>query len=71
MQCDVNSRWRPAAILDFVFGELLTQHHIETVIVYLAFKFGDNSSTGCRNMTLLINPRWRPAAILNFDMEST
>jgi len=42
------SKWRPAAILDFVTGQKWRNSTLQTVHVYQNAKFGDNISNGGR-----------------------
>jgi len=60
------SKWRPAAILDFVTGQKWRNNTLRTVHVYHRAKLGDNISNSGRVIAIFRLSKWRPAAILDF-----
>jgi len=66
--CVFFSKWRPAAILDFVTFQKWRHDTLRTVHVYHHAKFGDNISNGGRVIAILLFSKWPPAAILDFGV---
>jgi len=60
------TKWRRAAILDFVTGQKWRYGTLWTVHVYHLAKFDDNISNGGRFIAIFRFSKWRPAAIMDW-----